>query len=193
MNKLHCTSTLPLCTIARVLRRIDHTHTRYFDFNTWFWSMIKGPFHEKNIPKNSNFMEITFSIIQLLAFWSWNFFFHAMISLLSWNMQNFIWTHSLQFWLAVELNCMYIYYFISIKFWIMGEKFRVKWPWRLSKGLCGSFAALTQHCSHMMQNIKIPFLYPPKRSLGGYTGFTLFVRPSVRPSVSVCSWWHPVV
>ena len=26
-------------------------------------------------------------------------------------------------------------------------------------------------------------LYPPKRSLGGYTGFTLFVRPSVCPSV----------
>ena len=33
---------------------------------------------------------------------------------------------------------------------------------------------------------QIPSLYPHKPSLGGYTGVTLFVCPSVRPSVYPC-------
>ena len=161
MNKLHCTSTLPLCTIARVLRRIDHTHTRHFDFNTRLWSMIKGSFHEKNIPQKFKFygsnilynstpgfliMEIFFSyhdisiVVEYAEFYM-NTFFTILITC-----RTKLYVH------------VYIYHFISIKFWIMGEKFRVKWPWRLSKGLCSSFAALALHCSHMMQNIKIPFL-----------------------------------
>ena len=46
------------------------------------------------------------------------------------------------------------------------------WGWRFEM----PSRPLLRHCNGW-------FLYPPKRSLGGYTGFTQFVRPSVRPSV----------
>ena len=41
-----------------------------------------------------------------------------------------------------------------------------------------------------LQNVSVLLLYPPQRSWGGYTGFTLFVRPSVRVYESTCIGYY---